>query len=150
MVEQEFDPNSHYPFPLPNLNPSIIYIRPRTYELLKRCIVLCREGDNLSKSYDDRILEMLLSVFKGAIYRMCQLFEHHVKELGPSPQLKPLYLRSQTYHYLKCYTFIFGNLTHSIRDIDTGLEHLLEKILTKITIMRLKCELLDQEIKEEV
>lgn len=145
MADQEFGPHINLPFP--EINNTFIFIRPDTYQQLKKCIELQESFDHLNKSYDDRILDILLSIFKSSIYRMYRLFLDKAKELELSPELITLYLRPQTYCYLKIYTFIKGNFNNSIQDVDDALYDLLEKAITDITIKKLQNELDETKAK---
>jgi len=147
MAEQEFDPHINIPIPIKEIDDTYVFIRSETYQQLKNCIELQESLDHLNKSYDDRILDMLLSIFKASIYRMYRLFGDRAKEIEYSHDLITLYLRPQTYCYLKIYTFIIGNFNGSVQDVDAALNELLEKEITQITVKKLQIELDEMKAK---
>ena len=81
MAEQEFDPNVNIPIPIKEIDDTYIFIQEKTYQQLKNCIELQESFDHLSKSYDDRILDMLLNIFNASIYQMYRLFGDKAKEI---------------------------------------------------------------------
>ena len=147
MAEQEFDPHINIPIHVPDIEGTYILIKEKTYQLLKKCIQLQESLDHLSKSDEDRILDMLLSIFNTSIYAMYHLFGNEAKELELSSDLISLYLRPQTYKYLKIYTYVIGTLRDDINNVDDALYSLLEKEITQITIKNLKKEIAERKAK---
>lgn len=113
----------------------VIYLDERTYSLIKRYNKIIFAQDKLSKSYEDRILDLLgkeVSVlhFKPIINNLNKIF--HSK---PSQSKVPFSLREQTLDLLCLYTSL--NIEN---DFDESLYNLLESEINKIQVKMLKKE----------
>jgi hypothetical protein len=149
MAEQDFDPHINFPIPIKEIEEIYILITERTYHHLKKCIGLQENIDNLNKSYEDRILDMLLDVFNTSVYAMYHLFGGQAKELDYSSELISLSLRPQTYMYLKIYTYVICTLRDDIKNVDDSLMLLIERKITDLTIKKLQIELVTIKAKIE-
>lgn len=113
----------------------VIYLEERTYSLIKRYNKIIFAQDKLSKSYEDRILDLLgkkvsIRQFKPIIDNLNIVFRSK-----PSQSKIPFSLREQTLNLLCLYTYL--NIE---KDFDESLYNLLESEINKIQVKMLKKE----------
>lgn len=113
----------------------VIYLEERTYSLIKRYNKIIFAQDKLSKSYEDRILDLLgkkvsIRQFKPIIDNLNKIFRSK-----PSQSKIPFSLREQTLNLLCLYTYL--NIE---KDFDVSLYNLLESEINKIQVKMLKKE----------
>lgn len=99
----------------------VIYLGEKTYNLIKRYTEMMIFQDKLSKSYEDRLLDLLakeVSVrhFKPIMDNLNKIFHSE-----PSQSKIPFALREQTLDLLCLYTYI-----RQEKDFDEALSNLLE------------------------
>ncbi len=115
---------------------STIRIRDKTYDLLKKYVDQKQFRDNLIKSFDDRILDMVGYRVKMFSFRpILKFIDKYVSDLNYSSGITHLELRKITLEYLKIFSFING-----YRTLNKGLYHLIESEMTEITIHQLREE----------
>lgn len=122
----------------------VIYLEERTYSLIKSYTKILSSQDKLSKSYEDRILDLLgkeVSVrhFKPIIDNLNKIF--HSK---PSQTQVPFSIREQTLDLLCLYTFLRRK-----KDFDESLYELLESEINKIQVKLLKKEYKSLKVNEK-
>jgi len=113
----------------------VIYLEERTYSLIKRYNKITFAQDKLSKSYEDRILDLLgkkvsIRHSKPILDNLNKIFRSE-----PSQDKVPFSLRVQTLNLLCLYTYL--NIE---KDFDESLYNLLESEITKIQVKMLKKE----------
>ncbi len=122
---------------------STIRIRDKTYDLLKKYVDQKQFRDNLIKSFDDRILDMVGYRVKMFSFRpILKFIDKYVSDLNYSSGITHLELRKITLEYLKIFSFING-----YRTLNKGLYHLIESEMTEITIQQLREEIEQREQK---
>ncbi len=115
----------------------VIYLGEKTYNLIKRYTEMMISQDKLSKSYEDRLLDLLakeVSVrhFKPSIDILNKIFHSE-----PSQFKIPFALREQTLDLLCLYTYL-----RQEKDFDEALSNLLEPHIDR--------EILDQDQEKKL
>ena len=106
------------------------------YDLVKKYVGLKQFQDNLCKSFDDRILELLRTELKTSGFRLVLgIMKLCITDLQSVPEHHHLLLRDRTKDFLTLYCF-----NNDYRNFNEGLYNLIEKAITKITIKNLKQE----------
>ena len=113
----------------------VIYLEERTYSLIKSYNKIIFAQDKLSKSYEDRILDLLakevsIRHFKPIMDKLNKIFRSE-----PSQSKIPFSLRVQTLDLLCLYTYL-----RQEEDFDESLYDLLESEINKIQVKMLKKE----------
>lgn len=122
----------------------VIYLEERTYSLIKRYTEIMISQDKLSKSYEDRILDLLGKEVSVRHFRPTIDILHKIFRSEPSQSKVPFSLREQTLDLLCLYTFLRRE-----KDFDESLYELLEAEINKIQVKMLKKEYKSLKINEK-
>ena len=113
----------------------VIYLEERTYSLIKRYNKIIFAQDKLSKSYEDRILDLLAKEVSIRHFKPIMDILHKIFRSEPSQSKIPFSLRVQTLDLLCLYTYL-----RQEEDFDESLYNLLESEINKIQVKMLKKE----------
>ena len=106
------------------------------YDLVRKYVDLKQSQDNLCKSFDDRILELLVAEEQTSGFRLVLgIMKLYITDLQYVAEHHHLLLRDRTKDYLTLYCF-----DNDHRNFNTGLFNLIENAINKITIENLKRE----------
>ena len=120
-----------------------IVLTDRCYDLVKKYIDYIQSQDNLVKSFDDRILDLLAAQIRLSEFRpVLGYIKRYVSDLHYTSTHIHLFLRDITENYLYAYCFI-----HGYPNFNNGIYHLIESAMTQLTIDELKKELEERKQK---
>jgi len=113
-----------------------VVLTDRCYSLVKKYVDLIQSQDNLVKSFDDRILDLLTAQIKLSEFRhVLGYIKRYISDLSFTQEHHHLFLRDITENYLYAFCFI-----HNYQDFNKGLYHLIEQAMNQLTIKNLKQE----------
>lgn len=116
-----------------------IHLSNRTYDLIKKYVDIIQSQDNLSKSFDDRILDLLRTeVSLSNFRRILDIIKHFISDFYNPSDCVHLLLQESTIDTLYVYCFRNGYWT-----LDKGLYRLIEKAINKIHRDNLEKEYLE-------
>ena len=113
-----------------------VVLTERCDSLVKKYVDLIQSQDNLVKSFDDRILDLLVAEIKLSEFRpVLGYIKRYVSDLSFTPDHYHLFLRDITEDYLYVYCFI-----HGYSNFNKGMYHLIEQAINQFTIKKLRRE----------
>ncbi len=107
----------------------LVNISPETYHFVKRYAQLKQTEDNLCKSLEDRLLDLLFIRLSSEELNIQKLTLQNLGQI-------PFNLRPQTLRYLKQYA-----ANHNFTSFDAAISHLLEKEINLMQITKMNQEL---------
>lgn len=113
-----------------------VIVTERCYKFLKSYVNLVQSQDNLCKSFDERILELLSAQIKLSDFRkVTKYIKQYISGLKYTLKHSHLFLRDITDDYLIAYC-----CKHGYRDFNYGVYHLIRRAVNQVAINNLQQE----------